>query len=192
MRLRNAITALALAASLATIVACAAVPIPHTVDLRATMVDTEGTVTATVKAGEVETIDVFFPTEEGDCLDFSGTAPGATVHSAQLQWTIDAQYEGPELTGKLQARAYAAGPGADVFLSQHTLGPVVTVNLDSTNTRLAGAAVLNPTQLAAINEREICWGVRVTGDDIAALEDGTAEIHYQVERLRLRITFGII
>lgn len=53
----------------------------------------------------------------GARLDFSETAPGATVQSAelqcaQLQRIVDVEYEVADVTGKLQARAYAAGSGA--------------------------------------------------------------------------------
>ncbi len=192
MRLREALVALTASAGLAALVSCAALPIPHEVDLRQQMSETEGAVTVPIGEGEAETLDMRLPSEDGMCLDFSGTAPGATVQSAQLHWVIDATYEGPDLTGKLQARAYAAGAGADVFLSQHTIGPVVTIKLDRTATRLAGTAVLNPTQLEAINDREICWGVWVQGEDVAALEDGDATIRYEVEQLRLRVTFSVI
>ncbi len=192
MRLPRPATALA-SAALATILgACAAVPIPHTVDLRAQMAQTTGTVTTPIEEGQADVVDLRLPTEDGACLDFSDTAPGATVQSAQLQWIVDATYDGPDLTGKLQARAYAAGAGDDVFASQNTLGPVVTINLDKTTTRLAGAANLNPNQLAAVNDREVCWGVWVTGEDVEALESGDAAIDYDVKQLRLRITFSII
>ena len=58
--------------------------------------------------------------------------------------------------------------------------------------RLAGAAVLNPTQLEAVNDREVCWGVHVTGRDLAAMEDGTANVHFEVKKLMLQIRFSVI
>lgn len=174
--------------------ACASVPIHQEIDLKASMDAsvTEGSASAEVKAGEVEELDLRLPTDAGACIDFAGTAPGATLQSAQLQWIVDASYDGPDLTGKLQARAYVAGVNDDVFHPSHTLGPVFTINLDKTTTRLAGAAVLNPTQLEAVNDREVCWGVEVTGEDVAALEDGTATIDYSIKQLRLKVTFSVI
>lgn len=174
--------------------ACASFPLPMDVDLQAKMPETAttGTVTEPVKAGEVEVLELRVPTEEGQCLDFADVSPGVTVQSAKLQWIVDATYDGPDITGKLQARAYAAGAGDEVFLPSHTLGPVFTINLDKTSTRLAGAAVLNPTQLQAVNDREVCWGVEVTGDEVAALEDGTATVDYAIKKLMLHITFSVL
>jgi len=187
----NLTRAIAAAAAVLILAACASLPLPMNVDLLAKMSDTEGTVSEPIKAGQVEELDLHVPTEEGQCLDFADVSPGVTVQSAQLQWIVDAKYDGPDLTGKLQARAYVAGAGDQVFLPSHTLGPVFTVNLDRTNKRLAGAAVLNPTQLQAVNDREVCWGVVVTGDDVAALEDGTATVEYSVKKLMLHIKFSV-
>lgn len=175
--------------------ACASVPVPLDVDLRAQMPEAtkEGTVTEPVQAGEVEVLDLRLPTEEGQCVSFADAALGnATVRSAKLQWIVDATYKGPDLTGRLRARAYVAGAGDEVFLPQHTLGPVFSVNLDRSSTRVAGAAVLNPTQLQAVNDREVCWGVEIAGEDVAALEDGTAMVDYSVKQLVLRISFSVL
>ncbi len=194
MRLRTFTTPLAAAVAVVVLAACAAAPITHTVDLKAQMAEesTAGTVTAPIVAGEAGAVDLRLPDEDGDCIDFADVAPGATVRAAQLHWVVDATYDGPDLTGKLQARAFAAGAGDEVFHPSHTVGPVFTLNLDKTATRLAGTADLNPTQLAAINDREVCWGVEVWGEDLAAHEDGIAAIGYEVHELRLRVTFSVV
>lgn len=190
-KLTMAITAITATLALG---ACAHMPLPANVDLLAKMPaeTAEGEITQPVQAGTTETVDVRLPTEEGQCLDFSEVAPGVTVQSAKLQWIVDATYQGPDLTGKLQARAYAAGAGDAVFSSNHTVGPVFTIKLDRTRTRLAGAAVLNPTQLQAVNDRVVCFGVDVSGRDVAALEDGTLTIDYSVKQLKLSITFSVM
>lgn len=175
--------------------ACASVPLPLDVDLKAKMPadSAEGTVTERVRAGETAVVDLRLPSQQGECVDFADVAPeSVTVRSAQLQWVVDATYDGPDLSGMVQARAFVAGEGDEVFDPAHTLGPVFTLNLDKTSTRLAGAAVLNPTQLEAVNDRKVCWGVEVTGRDLAAAEDGTATVRYSVEKLRLRITFSVL
>ena len=190
----NIARSMAAATAVLVLSACASLPLPYDVDLQAKMSDsaTQGTVTEPIKAGEVEVLDLRVPSDEGQCLDFADVAPGATAQSAKLQWIVDAKYDGPDLTGKLQARAFVAGRDDVVFSPSHTLGPVFTLNLDKTSTRLAGAAVLNPTQLQAVNDREVCWGVEVTGEDVAALEDGTATIDYAIKKLMLHITFSVI
>src|SRR5690554_1652434 len=174
--------------------ACSGLPLPMDVDLKAKVPadSSEGTVSEPIEKGEAETLDLLLPTEAGECVDFSEVAPGVTVQSAKLQWIVDATYDGPALTGKVQARAYATGAGDEVFHSSNTLGPTFTLKLDRTSTRLAGAAVLNPEQLQAVNDREVCWGVEVTGRDLAALEDGTAHVHYEVKKLMLSIRFSVI
>src|SRR5690606_23955718 len=223
MRLRTFTTPLAAAVAVVVLAACAAAPITHTVDLKAQMAEesTAGTVTAPIVAGEAGAVDLRLPDEDGDCIDFADVAPGATVGAAQLHWVVDATYDGPDLTGKLQARAFAAGAGREVFHPARTAGPGATLNADTTAprpaatpgppppppptvgpvftlnlakpaTRLAGTADLNPTQLAAINDREVCWGVEVWGEDLAAHEDGVAAIGYEVRELRLRVTFSVV
>ena len=192
MRLTGVPSVLVASLAVLGLVACSALPLPHEVDLKAQISDPKGEITTEVGAGKVEELDLRVPTDEGECFVFEDVAPGATVHSAQLQWIVDVHYEGPELSGKVQGRAYVAGEGEDVFQASNTLGPVITVDLSRTSQRLAGAANLNPDQLAAINDRVICWGAHLTGQDVTAQEDGTATIGYAIERLRLRVTFSVI
>lgn len=193
MNRNNIVRATAAVTAILVLTACATLPLPLDVDLRAQIPESvvEGTLTEPVREGEAETIDLRLPTEVGECLDFSDVAPGATVRSAKLQWIVDASYDGPDLTGKVQARAFAAGAGDEVFHPSNQLGPTFTLKLDRTNTRLAGAAVLNPTQLQAVNDREVCWGVEVTGRDLSAAQDGTARVDYEIKRLVLQIRFSV-
>ncbi len=192
MHARSVLTIAASAVALA-LVACSALPIPATVDLRARMgADARGTTEAPIGAGEAGEVDLRIPTDAGECIDISDEGFTITVESAQLHWNLAATYDGPDLSGMLQARFYVAGEGEDVFAARHTLGPVFTLNLDRTETRLAGTAVLNPAQLRAINDGVICWGLSVTGRDVTAAEDGTASISYDVRDLRLSIRFSVI
>jgi len=192
--LTNFVKPLVVFAAVLMLPACSNLPFPMDVDLKAKIpeADTEGTVSEPIKEGEAETLDLHLPTEVGECIDFSEVEPGVTVQSAKLQWIVDATYDGPALTGKVQARAYATGVGDEVFHGSNTLGPTFTLKLDRTSTRLAGAAVLNPEQLQAVNDREVCWGVHVTGRDLAAMEDGTANVHFEVKKLMLSIRFSVI
>lgn len=189
------VRAIAAVTTLLVLSACSSLPLPMDVDLKSKLAEEshEGTITEPVREGETEELDVRLPDEGGACFEFADAAPEhVTVRSAQLQWIVDVKYDGPDLTGKLQARAFVTGEGDEVFHSSNTLGPVLTVNLDKTSTRLAGASVLNPTQLEAVNDRRICWGVEATGSDLAALEDGTASVHYSIKKLNLRITFSVL
>ena len=193
MTIIKIITALAAAFALA---ACASVPIPADVDLRARMGDaTTGSAQVPVEPtepGEVEDLDMTLPAAGGQCLDIPQEAFAVTVQSAQIHWNVDVAYEGPDLSGRMQARLFVAGPGADLFHPSNTLGPTVTVNLDRTTTRLAGTAVLGPQQLAALNDRTVCWGVRLVSDDVIVEEAGTATITYDVRDLWVRVRFSVI
>lgn len=173
--------------------ACSSLPLPAEVDLRQHMGDaTDGSVEVPIGAGPETDIDTTLPEEVGECFDLTGESYPVTVESAQLHWNVDVAYHGPELSGRVQARLYVAGSDDDLFHASNTLGPTVTVNLDRTTTRFAGTATLGPSQLEAIDDREVCWGVRVTGDDVGAEESGTATIDYDVRDLRLKIRFSVI
>jgi hypothetical protein len=193
MRSRIVTTVACVAAVALALAACSALPIPATVDLRARMgSDASGTSEVEIGAGEARTVDLRIPSEAGDCIDFSDEDLPVTLESARLHWKIDADYEGPELSGLLQARVFIAGEDDDLFASRHTLGPVFTLQLHRAATRLAGSAVLNPAQLRAINDGVVCWGLEITGRDVTAAGDGTATIRYQVHDLRLSIRFSVI
>ncbi len=110
--------------------------------------------------------------------------------SVPIPLDVDLKAKIPEASEGTVSEPVQAGD--DVFQPSHTLGPVFTVDLDRTTTRLAGAAVLNPTQLEAVNDRLVCWGVEVTGEGVAALEDGTITVGYSVKKLMLRITFSVL
>jgi len=185
--------AIAAVSTIVLLSACASLPLPYDVDLgdKLPQTSTDGVVSEPVQEGEVEELHLRFPSEAGECFAFHDVAPGVTVRSAKLKWIVDVTYDGPELTGKLQGRAYATGVGDEVFDPSNTLGPLVTVKLDRTSTRFEGMAELNPEQLQAVNEREVCWGAAVEGEDVAALEDGTITVDYSVKKLMLHITFSV-
>ena len=177
----------------AALAACSSVPLPANVDLRARMDGGEtGSAGVPITAGETQEVDLRFPEDEGACFDISDEGFAVTIESAQLHWIVDARYEGPDLSGMLQARVFVAGADDELFHASNTLGPTFTLELDRTTTRLAGSGVLSPAQLGAVNDRYVCWGVEVEGRDVAAAEDGTATIHYDVESLRLRVRFSVL
>ena len=177
----------------AALAACSSLPLPADVDLRARMDGGEtGSAHVPITAGEAQEVDLRLPEDEGACFDIADEGFGVTIESAQLHWIVDARYEGPDLSGMLQARVFVAGADDELFHPSNTLGPTFTLKLDRTTTRLAGSGVLSPTQLVAVNDRYVCWGVEVGGRDVAAAEDGTATIHYDVESLRLRVRFSVL
>jgi hypothetical protein len=194
IRTTTALTA-ALLAALA-LAACASLPIPADIDLRARMGEaTSGSVQVPVEPtepGEAEDLTMTLPDAGGQCVDIPAEAVAVTVQSAQIHWNVDVTYDGPDLSGRLQARLFVAGPGAELFHPSHTVGPTVNVNLDRTTTRFAGTAVLGPQALAALNDRRICWGVRLVGDDVVVQEAGTATITYDVRDLWVRVRFSVI
>jgi hypothetical protein len=172
--------------------ACSSLPLPAEVDLRSRLgAQSEGEFEEEIVAGELDATRRL-PDDGGECVDFSDADIAVTVESAQLHYNVDVTYDGPELSGRLQAQLYLAGSGDPLWESSNKIGPTVTLNLDKTATRLAGTAVLDPNQLDAINDRQACWGVQVTGQDAVAQESGTARFSYVVNDLRLRITFSVI
>jgi hypothetical protein len=172
--------------------ACSSLPLPAEVDLRSRLgAQSEGEFEEEIVAGELDTTRRL-PDDGGECVDFSDADIAVTVESAQVHYNLDVTYDGPELSGRVQAQLYLAGTGDPLWESSNRIGPTVTLNLDKTATRLAGTAVLGPNQLEAINESQACWGVQVTGHDAVVQESGTARFSYVVNDLRLRITFSVI
>jgi hypothetical protein len=190
MTIVRVITALVAACALA---ACAAVPIPIEIDLRARMGGaTTGSVQVPVVPGEAEQFGAALPSADGQCFDLSGDDLPVTVQSAQLHWRIDVAYDGPDLTGEVQARLFVAGPGDDLFDPSNALGPSVAVPLDGTTTSVAGTGALGASGLQALADRSVCWGVQLTGTDVVAGEAGVATFSYDVRELRVRLGVSVI
>lgn len=172
--------------------ACSSFPLPADVDLKARLGDdATGRVETPVAASPAQDLETAFP-DGGECVDFADEAIPVTVERAKLHWNVDVDYEGPDLTGRVQGRLYVAGAGEELFHPSNALGPAVTVKLDRTTTRFAGSAVLNPDQLRAVNDRVVCVGVRIRGDDVAAAASGDAVIRYDVRDLWMRIGFSVL
>lgn len=180
------------ALSILLLASCSQFPLPAEIDLRAHLSDAAGTVQEPIGEGEAGSLDVRHPHEDGECLDFSEEEIRATVEKARLHYDVSVDYEGPELGGRLQARLHAARERDDVWLPENRVGPTITVDLDDPHTELAGTAVLNESQLQAINDRQLCWGVHVTGEDIAADGTGTGTFSYRIDELRLAILFSVL
>jgi hypothetical protein len=192
MKLARISPIVAFAIGTVVLAACASHPITADVDVRAQMPETSGTTEFELEVGEEQDVDVLLPTSTGECVDLSAAGIDVTVHRAQLHWNVDVTYDGPPMTGMLQARLYVAGAQDDLFAAQHSLGPVVTVKLDRTTTRFAGTAVLSPAQLRAVNDGVICWGVDVRGRDVSVEEGGTATIEYEINDLWMRLDFSVL
>ena len=173
--------------------ACASVPIPIEIDLRARMGDAAtGSVQVPVVSGEAEELGAALPSDDGQCFDLSGDDLPATVQSAQLHWSVDVTYDGPDLTGQVQARLFVAGPDDDLFDASNALGPSVAVPLDGTTTSVGGTAALGAEGLQALNARVICWGVQLIGADVIVDETGVATFTYDVREFRVRLGVSVI
>lgn len=173
--------------------ACSALPWPASIDLKERLGnDSEGSLEHEVTAGEVGDLDDRFPSDAGECVDLSDVRSRARVQRAQLHYNVDLTYDGPDLTGMVQAQLYAAGDRDALWQERNKVGPTVTMQLRREQTRLAGTVVLNRDQLRALNDRRICWGVHVTGRDVSAQESGTMRVDYVVNQLRLNIGVSIL
>jgi hypothetical protein len=190
MRVTNVWLVALLALALA---GCSFLPLPARVDLRAELgAESAGILEEEITAGRNDRLDLRHPTDEGECVDFSEVDVPITVQSAQLNYRADLDYDGPDLSGMLNAQLFAWAEGDEAWLDRNRVGPTVTVNLDRTSTRLAGSAVLSKDQLRAVNDRSICWGLWVTGRDVTAAESGTATFEYDIQQLMLNIRFSVI
>lgn len=172
--------------------ACSSIPLPAEVDIGSRLgTESAGNFQEQVAAGELDGARRL-PDESGECVSFSDVQPSVTVESARIHYNVDVSYDGPELSGDLQAQLYAAGSSQEVWRPENKVGPRVNLDLDRTETRLAGTAVLSPAQLDAVNARRVCWGVEVVGRDAVAEEAGTANFGYRINDLRLSIRFSVI
>lgn len=173
--------------------ACSWLPLPATIDLKARLgSQASGTVHEEIGQGEAGSVNFNHPTDEGECIDLSDADIPVTVESARLHYNAELNYDGPELSGRLTAQLYASPSADDLWLAKNRVGPAVNLNLGNTETKLVGNAVLNTDQVSAINERWLCWGLKVNGKDVTAPESGEARIDYTVNDLRLSIRFSVI
>ncbi len=190
MNRRNAIVAALIVLLLA---GCSAFPVPVRIDLKARLGDAaQGSFEEPVGAGSNATIDARYPTDEGQCVDFSDASFAAKVEKGSLTWNGEVTYDGPALTGKVQAQLYASSQASTVWQPSSKVGPAVTVRLDKTTTHLAGTAVLNKDQVKALNDRNLCWGLHLTGTDVSAAESGTATISYSISKLVLAAGVSVL
>lgn len=172
---------------------CSFLPLPMTIDLKARLgSQTSGSVQQEIGAGEVDDVDFRHPDENGECIDFEDADIPVTVRSARLNYNASTDYEGPRLTGKVTAQLYVSNTQSSLWDASNKVGPEVSVNLNDPDTRLAGTAVLNRDQIAGINEKYLCWGLRVTGSDVSAIESDEATIEYRIDQLRLDIRFSVV
>lgn len=192
-RVRAALGAAGLAALALALAACSAFPIPVSVDLQAKLGDSSsGSFTEPIKAGSNATLDTRYPSDSGQCIDFSDQQFSAKVERATLQYKGSVSYDGPALTGTVNVRLFAASSQGALWQPANQVGPTVHLDLDRGSSILAGAVVLNRDQLAALNARNLCWGLRVSGRDVSAAQDGTATVSYAVDRLMLQAGVGVM
>lgn len=172
---------------------CSQLPLPAEVDLKARLgSSSSGTVEEEIRAGEAGDLDLRHPTADGECVDFEDVDLPVTLESARLNYNASVGYDGPELSGELRAQLYAAPVGEDLWQERNRIGPDVRVDLDQPETRLAGNVRLSDAQVEAVNDREVCWGLWVRGEDVTAQDDGTATIEYDIQQLILDIRFSVI
>lgn len=173
--------------------ACSWLPLPYSMDLKDKLgSSSSGSVGHQIEAGDAGNLDFSHPDDNGECIDFSDADIPVTVESARLHYNATVDYEGPALSGKVSAQLYVSDQQGNLWAGANKVGPKVTLVLSNADTRLAGTAVLNRDQVDGINDRYLCWGLRVSGNDVSAMETGTATIEYSVEQLRLDIRFSVV
>ena len=172
---------------------CSALPLPMNIDLREQLGESvRGTFSEPITAGQVDDIDLRHPPGGGECLSFEEIEIPVTVQRVRLEYRVALAYDGPPLTGRFSARLHLSDELGDLWEDANRVGPPIELELAGGEETLAGTLVLNRDQVRGVNERSLCWGASITGEDVSATGSGDATFHYDVERLMLRIRFSVI
>lgn len=173
--------------------ACSWLPLSYTMDLKPQLGSSSSDVVRhEIGSGDAGDFGLRHPEEGDECIAFTEADIPVTVESARLHYNATVDYAGPELSGRVTAQLYLSHDIDNLWLARNKVGPQVTVNLNDADARLAGTAVLNNEQVDGINAKHLCWGLRITGDDVRALGEGTATISYEVKELKLAIRYSVI
>ena len=182
-------TTLALAALLV-LGACRFLPLPYELDLLEFLGDDAvGEIEAPVVAGASEAFTLLLPAEGERCHALDHGQDGVRVVNAQLRYELVASYVGPEVSGVVEIQPYLAA--SERALWQSALGAPIRVDLGESTAAVTDRIPLRRAQLAALNEGHGCVGLRLTGADLRAQDDGVATIAYEVRRLGLRVGFAL-
>lgn len=142
---------------------------------------------ATIPPGSYS-ISTYYPSSTGYQINIPNSYPNAT--SASLSYAITLELSGltPPISGSGAAQmylapAYATNPVAPAY----ALGRPISLNFTRTDSVVQGAATLDPTQLAAVNDHQLIFTMGVSG----SLDSGGGQltVHYLVTQFEL--SFGL-
>ncbi|HEX7022658.1 MAG TPA: hypothetical protein VF171_07360 [Trueperaceae bacterium] len=104
--------------------ACSWLPLPTTVDLLPRLgQQASGSYRTSVAASMPAPLDAKLPDEAGAIAGFSDEAPPVTVEWGELRYDIQISYQGPALSGSLQAVLYLAPDnGERLWQEKYQLG----------------------------------------------------------------------
>jgi hypothetical protein len=171
---------------------CSVIPIPVKVDLREHLGEhAQGAYQQEILAGAFPQVDWRYPTTEGTTIDFSGTDIPVRVHRAQAQVNIAFTYDGAPLSGEVRAQVYLAPAGSDsLWQTRYALGAPQVMALEQRLNRLEDTVVLTGEQVRALNEKQVRWGIKLTGS-AGAQESGVRVLRYRVDTFELHAGVGV-
>jgi hypothetical protein len=179
-------------AALLVLAACRMLPLPYEFDLRAQFAeDAIGEVETPIVAGFSQSFTLDLPAEGERCHELDHGQSGVTIVYGQLRYQLDASYRGPELSGVVEIQPFLAASEGALWQDASALGEPLTVDVGASAATVSERLPLNRAQIDALNDGHACLGLRLSGADLSAEEDGDAVIAYEVRQLVLRVGFAL-
>jgi hypothetical protein len=169
---------------------CSSIPLP--IDLMGSLGErANGNFTASIPIGAYSTHSKL--PEKPSTTDFSSQNIGVKVVGGTLDYRFNLTYSGKtKLEGTVTAQVYIAAAGLEasdsLWQDRYKLGTAKTVTLEMGKTSLAvdGNAPLNETQIKALNDKKMRFGVLVDGKGSSSAAS-SVEFKYQLKRLTLNV-----
>jgi hypothetical protein len=178
--------------ALVVLAGCRSLPVPIQFDLLAELGDAAtGVVEESVLRGSASSLTLDLPEHDDNCIDVDTDRLPVTAVQGRLTYEVAVTAEGPQLSGTVRVEPYVAANRSDLWRPESALGSPIVVDVSSSAFVLADDVHLTAAQLAGLNGGRLCWGLRLRGTDLAALDDGTLRVGYEVRTLLLRVGVAV-
>jgi hypothetical protein len=185
--MKHTIALLAIAFALA---GCSSIPLP--IDLMGSVGErANGNFTASIPVGVYSTHGKL--PEKPSTTDFGTQNIGINVVGGTLDYRFNLTYTGKtKLEGTVTAQVYIAPAGLEasdsLWQDRYKLGTAKTIVLETGKTSLTvdGNAPLNDTQVKALNDKKMRFGVLIDGKGSSSAAS-SVEFKYQLKRLTLNV-----
>jgi hypothetical protein len=169
---------------------CSSLPIP--IDLLGSVGErANGDFTTSIPLGAYSTHSKL--PENPNTTDFSSQSLGVKVVGGTLDYRLNLTYAGKtNLEGTVTVQVYIAAAGLEasdsLWQDRYKLGTAKTIKLETGKTSLIvdGNAPLNETQIKALNDKKMRFGVLVDGKGSSSAAS-SVEFKYQLKRLTLNV-----